>query len=399
MRSWRILSSKSRAISDAFIRELPARALGILDLPRRKSFMEEEIRRVFDFRRVEILVKPEGPERFSAESTRVRDLMSRVIGILEGTQKPFLNQAVGTELGVAAILGPLGGTYAYLIRRGETNLGILVIDSTPRTRLDSLLERTLLTLTKQLALVLENSQLLKAKLELQHALAQQAQMAQLGEMTARIAHEIKNPLSSIKTIVQIMQEDRDFGEKFTPDLQLIDTEIDRLGSSVAQLLNFARPSPKVDEQVQLRDAADAALAVLRQDIKQAKARADNEIPEDICPVVGNSAVYREIFLNLIVNALQAGGEGVGIWFRAWEGVLEDGSESYVLLVVEDDGPGVAPEVQAQVFTPFFTTKQIGTGLGLAIVKRNVEHMGGQITLESPAREERGTRFLIHLPTA
>jgi signal transduction histidine kinase len=384
---------------EELVRDLPTKALGILDPPERKTFLEDEIRRAFGFHRTEILIKPEGPERFSAESSRIRDVMGRVIGLLEGTGKPFLNRAVGEELGVAAILKPLNGTYAFPIRRGKLNLGVLVVDSSPRMELEPPLEQLLLTLCGQLALVLENSQLLKSKLELQLALAQQVQMAQLGEMTARIAHEIKNPLSSIKTIVQVLREDADFQSRYAKDLQLIIHEIDRLGGSLAQLLNFARPSKKPDEEIHLHAAAESVLEFLHREIKKKKGTVENEIPQDIRPVAGNATSFREIFLNLIVNALQAGGEGVRIRLQAWEGMLEDGSESYVLLVVEDDGPGIPKESQSKIFTPFFTTSQIGTGLGLAIVKNNVEHMGGQITIESPLRDGSGTRFIIHLPPA
>ncbi len=121
------------------------------------------------------------------------------------------------------------------------------------------------------------------------------------------------------------------------------------------------------------------------------------LPQGLPELPGSMAAFREIFLNLILNALQAGGEGMHLWLQAWEGVLEDGSERFVLLVVEDDGPGIPAVIQEKVFAPFYTTKQQGTGLGLAIVRRDIDHMGGRITLESPARAGHGTRFLIHLP--
>jgi len=259
------------------------------------------------------------------------------------------------------------------------------------------LEQTLLDVTAQVALVLDNSNLLKAKLELQHKLDQQAQMVQLGEMTARIAHEIKNPLSAIKTIVQVMQEDQDLRTKYLRDLELINSEIDRLGRSVAQLLNFARPTPERRGRVSLRRAAESALEFLQHDIQRCGARVEDEIPDDLPDAVGDDTVFREVFLNLLLNAIQAGGEGMQITLRAWQGILEDGSERFILLVVEDDGPGVPLELQKKVFDPFFTTKQRGTGLGLAIVKRHIDHLGGRIAVESPARDGRGTRFLIHLP--
>ena len=390
-------AENSRDKHREFVAGLAIRALGILETVERKVFMETEIRDSFGFRRVELLLRPEGPERFSSESMRVRDILSRVFGILEGTRNPHLNEAVAGELGVLPVLRSMDATYAFPIRRGDARLGVLAIDSAPQNQLDAGLEKILLSVCSQVAIVLENSGLLKGKLELQHALARQAQMAQLGEMTARIAHEIKNPLSAIKTIIQLMQEDPALRPQYSRDLELINSEVDRLGNTVMQLLDFARPARDKQEAVGLWEAADAALRFLDHDLRQGGIIAENEIPKNISPVPGSLSAFREIFLNLILNSIQAGGEGTRLWLQAWEGVLEDGSERFILLVVEDDGPGIPMDLQAKVFTPFFTTKQRGTGLGLAIVRRDVEHMGGRITLESPTRADRGTRFLIHLP--
>jgi signal transduction histidine kinase len=394
MRSW---LGKERAALREFVTGFASRALGILEPAERKAFLQSEIEKAFGFARVEILLPPEGSERFSSESTRVRDVLSRILGILEGTGKPYLNEAIARETGVSAILRTIDATHVFPIQHKRSKLGLLVIDSAPKVKLDPHIEATVQELCAQLALVLENSNLLKVKLELQNELAQQSQMVQLGEMTARIAHEIKNPLSSIKTIVQVMQEDSDLQVKYARDLEHINNEIDRLKNSISQLLNFARPSQQARGKISLRDAAESALSFLGRDIEQQQFTIEAEIPSDLPPVDGNSTALREIFLNLFLNAFQAGGPGTHLRLQAWEGALADGSERYILLVVEDDGPGVPQELQGKVFVPFFTTRQRGTGLGLAIVKRNVEHMGGRISLESPAREGRGTRFLMHLP--
>ncbi len=388
-------SGRDRASLRDFVTKLAGRALGILDPTDRRNFLQDEIRKTFGFARVEILLPPEGSERFSSESTRVRDILSRVLGILEGTNKSHLNETIAREIEVSAILSTLCATHAFPIRQEQGRSGLLVINSS--WKLDARVEGIIQSLCEQLALVLENSYLLKAKLELQNELAEQAQMVQLGEMTARIAHEIKNPLSSIKTIVQVMQEDTELKSRYARDLELINGEIDRLKGSISQLLDFARPGHEVREKVGLRAAAESALSFLRCDIEQQGITVEDDIPSDLPPVQSNSTALREIFLNLMLNAFQAGGPGTRIQLQAWEGALADGSGRYILLVFEDDGPGISSDLQSRVFVPFFTTRQRGTGLGLAIVKRNVEHMGGRISLESPARDGHGTRFLMHLP--
>ncbi len=391
------ISRRKRRDLEEFARQLPARALALLDPAERKHFLEREICRIFGFRRAEILVRPEGPERFSAESTRVRDVLGRVQGILAGAQVPFLNHPIGERLGVAAILRPLESTYIFPVRHGAGILALLVLDTTPTILLRGDLEQSLLFVCGQVALVLENSRLLSEQLRLQSRLAEQAQLAQLGEMTARIAHEIKNPLSSIKTIVQVMTEDPSVKERFAADLNMINNEIDRLAGSINQLLSFARPGPGLQGQVRLRELVSAVADFLRRDAEQLRAAIDNQVPEDLPPLAGSPQAYREIFLNLVLNALQAGGTETRVQIQAWDAVMEDGSERYILVVVEDDGPGIPEDIQKRVFEPFFTTRQRGTGLGLAIVKRSVEYLGGRISLESPARNDRGTRFLMNLP--
>jgi signal transduction histidine kinase len=395
---WSLASSgKKRRELQGFVSGLASRALGILDLPERKSFLEDEIKRTFDFRRAEILVRPEGSERFSTASTRVRDLLARVLGVLDGIRRPFLNQAVTHEIGASALLGHIEGTYAFAIRQGGKSVGILVLDTSPVLQLDPELEQIIQTICEQIAMVLENSSLLRGKLELERTIAQQSQMVQLGEMTARMAHEIKNPLSSIKTIIQVMQEDPEVRGRYERDLELIQSEVDRLASSVMQLLNFARPSPVLREAVRLHEVAEGVVQFLQRDIQKTASIVLNEIPQTLSPVTGNSSIFREILLNLILNAIQAGGAGTRIVLKAREEPLEIDAQRFALLVVEDDGPGVDPAVQPKVFAPFFTTRQRGTGLGLSIVRRHVEHLGGEIRLESPVRDGRGARFLMHLP--
>jgi signal transduction histidine kinase len=394
----RLAGSDAAAGSHEFVTSFASRALSILDPEERKAFMEAEIRRALDLHRVEIMVRPEGAERFTSESTRIRGTIGRVLGILDGSGESFLNETVAQRLGVSAILRAMQATCAFPIRQRGMALGLLLIDSSPRDSLAPGLEGVLAALCDQTALVLENSNLLKSRLELQHTIAAQAHMVQLGEMTARIAHEIKNPLSSIKTIVQVMQEDPELKLKYAQDLGLICSEVDRLASTVSQLLSFARPTEVQQESVRLFEVARSVLDFLQHDIQRSGVTTENEIPVELPSVPGTTATFREIFLNLLLNAMQAADERTTlIRLTAWEGILEDGSEGFVLLVVEDDGPGVPEQIRERVFTPFFTTRQRGTGLGLSIVKRNVEHLGGRVTLESPVRDGRGTRFLMHLP--
>ncbi len=396
----KLLGRSSPSLSHDAVTGFASRTLGIIEPEERKTFMEGGIKRLFGFQRVQILVRPEGAERWTSESTRVRGILGRVTGILEGSRAAFLNEVVAGRLGASALLDAVSATYVFPIRQRQSTLGLLLVDSTPRRNLAAEEEHTLVTLCDQVALVLENSSLLKSKLELQHTIAAQAQMVQIGEMTSRIAHEIKNPLSAIKTIVQVMQEDPALHLTYAQDLELIRSEIDRLTATVGRLLNFAAPVREPRESVLLSELAGSVITFLQRDMQAVRIKGENEIPAQLPPVSGTGAAFREVFLNLLVNSIQAADDHTTfVRLTAWEGILEDGSERFVMLVVEDDGPGIPAEVQDRVFEPFFTTRQRGTGLGLAIARREIEHIGGRISLESPTRDGRGTRFLIHLPVA
>ncbi len=396
--SWiRGLFGGSRAGLRDAVAALATSAMSLVDPAERIAFLEAEIGRMFSARRVRILQRPEGPERFSPHSTQVRDVLSRVLGTLHGLNCPFLSEAVGRDVAVPALLRSVQATYVVPIGPLREATGAILLDTSPQSILDRRTEEMLAPAAAQIGIVLQNTSLLKAKLDLESAVARQAELAQLGEMAARIAHEIKNPLSSIKTIVQVMSEDVELTPKYGRDLELIHGEIDRLARSVGQLLGYARPAQDRRGEVTLRDVVTAVEKFLKRDLEHADVHFENRVPGDLPKSLGSEVRFREILLNLILNAVQAGGQGTRVSVSAASGVLADQNEAYVQLVVEDDGPGVPTELHSRVFAPFFTTRQKGTGLGLAIVKRNVEQLGGHIALESPVSEGRGTRFLIHFP--
>jgi signal transduction histidine kinase len=395
--SWiRALLGRSPSGLREGVASLGVRALVLVDPAERIACLEAEIGRLFSASRVEILLRPEGPERFSPHSTQIRDAISRVAGVLRGANQPFLGvNSAGVQ--IPALLQSVRATYAVPVADRDRMTGLILLDTSPVPALSAPAEEQLLAAAMQVAMVLENSALLKAKLDLQAAVSRHAEMAQLGEMAARVAHEIKNPLSSIKTIIQVMQEDVAIREHYRRDLEMIRGEIDRLSASVNQLLGYARPTPEEIESVHLGSAVRSVEQFLSRDLENAGVKIENRVPDDVPRVAGTATRIREVLYNLVLNAVQAGGAGTTILFRAREGALEDGSESFVMLSVEDDGPGIPSEVQAKVFAPFFTTRQKGTGLGLAIVKRNVEQLGGNIALLSPIKGGKGTRFEIHLP--
>ncbi|HEY0099668.1 MAG TPA: ATP-binding protein, partial [Pyrinomonadaceae bacterium] len=218
-------------------------------------------------------------------------------------------------------------------------------------------------------------------------------LAALGQMAATVAHEVKNPLSAIKSIAQVMREDERLSAEYTRDLDLIVGETDRLNRSVTQLLNFARHSPTDGTPAPADELARGVVELFR-----AEAKARNIAVNLRCGEVrrrldgAQASAVRDALSNLLLNALQetpAGG-------RVSVEVDTDGGE--LLFAVTDGGRGVPSELRQRIWEPFFTTKQRGTGLGLAIVRKRLEDAGGAARL-APQAAGAGARFELRLPLA
>jgi len=230
---------------------------------------------------------------------------------------------------------------------------------------------------------------------LERELAAKERMAFLGEMAARIAHNVKNPLSGMKTIVQLMEEDQSLPENARGDCRMLVEEIDRLNRNISQVLRYAKPARDTDRPADLASVVKRVAALLRPEAERRHITLMVSEP-DSCLVEGGEEAASDIVSNLLVNALEASPEGTTIRVRLAR--LPEQPESFEL-AIEDRGPGISPEKRDKIFLPFFTTRAGGTGLGLAIVKRRAEEIGGSVECQSPAVEGEaaahpGARFVV-----
>ncbi len=250
--------------------------------------------------------------------------------------------------------------------------------------LDSTKEAVLGVLTGQIAIAIENCRLVEEKVRLERELMKRERLAALGQMAATVAHEVKNPLSAIKSIVQVMREEDERAPR-GEDLRLIVGEIDRLNRTVTQLLSFSRPALADVRPVALRNLAQMVSRLLDPDAAvagvalRAEVRNDREVPG------AAAAAIREVLINLALNAIQATPP------RGSVVVTLEGTDRGARLEVVDSGHGIPAPLQTKVREPFFTTKQRGTGLGLAIVERRLVELGGHLEIESPLQGSEGTR--------
>lgn len=221
--------------------------------------------------------------------------------------------------------------------------------------------------------------------------ARSDQLAAVGQLAAGIAHELRNPLAAVKLLVDAaVEEDRPLADE---DLLVTQGELARINRMFASFLDFARPPALRREQIDLRDLLSEVINLVRPRAKVQDVLLEYR-PQERLPLDGDPQQIRQVFLNLVLNALDALPGGGKISIDA-QRTSQEGIPAY-LVRVTDDGPGISPQIAETLFDPFVSTKDTGVGLGLAISRRIVESHGGAIGVESPPGG--GAQFTISLPS-
>lgn len=281
----------------------------------------------------------------------------------------------------------------FLLKEGAREIGILEV--TPHGAAPSGETRGALEfLSEQLPGVLDLCRLIEQKVALERELAERERMALVGQMAASISHNLKNPLSSMKTILQVQLENPALPKDVRSDCNLVVAEIDRLASKLGQLLSFSKPVLRggdPNQSVAVRTVAENVANLLRHEADRRGVTLELDVAGADCHVRGNEAALNDVLTNLLVNAIEAVNAGgrVRVSFARRNGFLK--------ILIEDNGSGIPPDLQKKIFEPFFTTKSQGTGLGLGIVARRVSEMSGEISWRSPVSNGRGTQFAVDLP--
>lgn len=214
-------------------------------------------------------------------------------------------------------------------------------------------------------------------------------LAAMGQLSASLAHEIRNPLASLKGSLPVLLEGVGPDDPRHDFADIARREIARLEELTGSFLEYARP-PKPSMAPDDVDALMQSVArLVEKEAERQGVRMELRLDGDLPPVVMDGNRIRQVVLNLALNALQAMPGGGTL--RLGTG----GDDSGVVLVVEDSGPGIDPAIAARIFEPFVSTKEQGTGLGLAVVHQWVERHGGWV--EAGPAEGGGARFCVHLP--
>jgi signal transduction histidine kinase len=287
------------------------------------------------------------------------------------------------------VLTDQGFKLGYPLRREDKVEGLLAVDAASASLTPD--ARSIIgLLADQVAIAIDDSRLLEENLRLERELAERERMAALGRMAATVAHEIKNPLSAIKSIAQVMREDESLRNEYERDLGLIIGETDRLSQSVTQLLSFARKESPAGEPLSVDELVRSVADLFRANASEQGIALDCEVRIK-AELAGRSvAALRDALSNLLLNALQATPQGGKVELTA------AAANGDLVISVQDSGSGVPADLRERIWEPFFTTRQRGTGLGLAIVRKRVQEVGGSASLEA-SQNGRGALFQLRLP--
>lgn len=254
-------------------------------------------------------------------------------------------------------------------------------------------------LGRQASLAFENALLFKERLRQNERMFRAEQLATMGQFAAGIAHELRNPLTAIRSTVQYLENEFDQGTDQRKLAHDILDEVDRLNNIVGNLLSLARPAQSNPEEIDIRPEIERCVNFIEAKAKSQNIKLETDFKKDLPKLRFDQAELRQVLLNVMMNGLQAMPEGGMLLIKACCLVEEAhdfiaGSER-MLIQIEDEGTGIPPNLRQKVFEPFFTTKAGGTGLGLAICNSIVKRYNGEIWIEQA--EGGGTEVKISLP--
>jgi signal transduction histidine kinase len=306
----------------------------------------------------------------------------------------------GGVLPVVAAMTQIGAEVAVPLHTPEALEGIVLLAARVEGAIFTQEDFAVLTiLGNQLATALANARLYADLKRSRELIQRNERLSAIGTMAAGLAHEIRNPLVSIRTFTQLLPErigDREFRENF---LELTLSEVDRICALINELLAFARPAPAELHRVSLNECLDRVCLLLDSQARNAGVKLVRHLHPGRLELTADEDQIKQVVINMILNAVQAcsarrgAKPGGTVTVRSYPNRLERGS--YVSIEVVDDGVGIDPEILERIFDPFFTTRKEGTGLGLSIAHQIVTRHGGFIDVRS--EPGRGASFCVNLP--
>jgi two-component system NtrC family sensor kinase len=215
-------------------------------------------------------------------------------------------------------------------------------------------------------------------------------LSSLGELTAGVAHELRNPLAGIKINTQILSRKKDLPEMERKLLKSTEEGIEKIQKIVDDMLHFAKPKAFHFKEEEINEVVEKSLAILQTKLKKGNIFPIFEAGQGLPRVRIDIHQIQQVLINLMLNSIQAMERGGTLTIRTF-----GENEGNVGLEVKDTGVGIPPSHLKKIFDPFFTTKSEGTGLGLSISLKILETHGATIDVHS--KEGKGSTFTIHFP--
>ncbi|MBA7607556.1 Adaptive-response sensory-kinase SasA [subsurface metagenome] len=306
-----------------------------------------------------------------------------VINYLSSELQPFLDLSVNLAFPLISMDRLIGIVFLHI---GQEPLNKIQIAN-------------LQVLGKQAGLAFENALLFKERLRQNERMFRAEQLATMGQFAAGIAHELRNPLTAIRSTIQYLAGDfaGDTDQRKLAN-DILD-EVDRLNNIVGNLLSLAQPAESNPEEINIPQEIEHCLNFIKAKAKSQNVKLQTDFENNLPKLTFDPAELRQLLLNVVMNALQAMPKGGTLSIKTNQ--LTEGGPGYtsgfnrLLIRVEDEGAGIASNLHDKVFEPFFTTKAGGTGLGLAICNSIVKRYNGEIWVKKA--KSGGTEVNITLP--
>ena len=308
-----------------------------------------------------------------------------VINYLSSELQPFLDLSVNLAFPLISMDRLIGIVFLHI---GQEPLNKIQIAN-------------LQVLGKQAGLAFENALLFKERLRQNERMFRAEQLATMGQFAAGIAHELRNPLTAIRSTIQYLASD--FAEDTDQKRLAHDIlgEVDRLNNIVGNLLSLAQPAESNPEEINVPQEIERCLNFIEAKAKSQNVKLQTDFENNLPKLTFDPAELRQLLLNVVMNALQAMPKGGTLSIKTHQ--LTEGGPNYtsgfnrLLIQVEDEGAGIVSDLHDKVFEPFFTTKAGGTGLGLAICNSIVKRYNGEIWVKKA--KSGGTEVNIALPVS
>ncbi len=319
------------------------------------------------------------------------------LGTVATRRKPLVVPVAGKseEQLFARLQEPVASSslLAVPVRYEDETFGVLVCVAMGAYRFSDDDKHLVTALSSFGASSLQNARLYAKVFTVEEGLRRSERLTALGLLSAEVAHEIRNPLTVMKLLSDTLSQGMDAADPRVEDLGVMREKITHMEGVVSRVLGMSKAQSGAFKTIDLREAADNAVLLLRLKLQQLGVKVAVVAPAHVPWVEGNPGQIQQVFLNLMLNAVQAMSGGGSL---VLEVTLEDGPQFPIVVVrVRDTGNGIPEAILPKIFDSFFTSREDGTGLGLAIVKRILRDHRGDIVVESTGPT--GTTFKFWFP--